>query len=64
MVVYEWFKLQAFEWENVGVLDRCSLLGAVRLREVVARGEKSLYMDIKSDHASYSRDVSLSLICS
>ena len=40
MVVYDRFKLQAFEWGNVGVLDRCSLMGGVRLREVVAHGEK------------------------
>ena len=40
VVVYERFKLHAFDWENVGVLDRCSLLGGVRLREVVAHREK------------------------
>ena len=40
MVVYDRFKLQVFEWGNVGVLDRCSLMGGGRLRVMVARGEK------------------------
>lgn len=40
VVVYDRFKLQAFEWGNVGVLDRCSLMGGGRLRVVVALGEK------------------------
>ena len=33
---YKKFQLKGFEWENFGVLDKTSLMGAGRLRNVVA----------------------------
>ena len=38
VVIYEKFQLQIFDWEIFSVLDRRSLMGGGRLREVVAHG--------------------------
>ena len=35
-LAYEKFQLNGFEWENFDVLDKWSLVGAGRLRNVVA----------------------------
>ena len=37
-VVYEGSNWNCFDWERFGVLDRQSLIGGSRLREVVAHG--------------------------
>ena len=44
VVVYERFQMQGFSWKNVGVLDKLSLMGGGRLREVVAHGGSTVYM--------------------
>ena len=42
-VAYERFQLQGFVWEKLGVLDRWSLIGGGRLKEVVAHRGSTVF---------------------